>query len=137
MMRKTVLILGALAMSFTATALATGQQSKQPTGPQEQPGPFGFPGVKHLTEVLMLSGDQAAALHRIYNDYQKKVQKAQQEANKEAQANKNTGGKPPRADTKELRDEMVDEIKAILTEDQRKKFEDLVSDMGKKKKKAA
>ena len=136
MMRKTVLVLGALALSFTAAHLASGQQAKT-TGPQEQPGPFGFPGVKHLTEVLMLSGDQATAIHHIYNDYQKKEQKAQQEANKEAQANKNSGGKAPRADTRGLRDDMVNEIKAILTEDQRKKFEEMVSDMGKKKKKAA
>jgi Spy/CpxP family protein refolding chaperone len=136
-MRKTALILSALALSFTAATFATGQQTKQTTGPQEQPGPFGFPGVKHMTEVLMLSGEQAAALHRIYSDYQKKEQKAQQEANKEAQANKNSGGKAPRADTKGLRDDMVNEIKAILTEDQRKKFDELLSDMGKKKKKAA
>ncbi len=136
-MRKTVLVLGALALSFTAAHLASGQQAKQTTGPQEQPGPFGFPGVKHLTEVLMLTGEQAAAIHRIYNDYQKKEQKAQQEANKEAQANKNSGGKAPRADTRGLRDDMANEIKAILNEEQRKKFEDLLADMGKKKKKAA
>ena len=136
-MRKTALVLGALALSFTAAALASGQQAKQPTGPQEQPGPFGFPGVKHLTEVLMLTSDQAAAIHRIYNDYQKKEQKAQQEANKEAQANKNSGGKAPRADTRGLRDDMVNEIKAVLTEDQRKKFDEMIADMGKKKKKAA
>jgi len=137
MMRKTVLVLGALALSFTAAHLASGQQAKQTTGPQEQPGPFGFPGVKHLTEVLMLTGEQATAIHHIYSEYQKKEQKAQQEANKEAQANKNSGGKAPRADTKGLRDDMVNEIKAVLNEDQRKKFEEMISDMGKKKKKAA
>ena len=137
-MRKTLLIVSALALSFTVAALATGEQAKQqPTGPQEQPGPFGFPGVKHLTEELMLSGEQAAALHRIYNDYRKKENQAQQEANKEAQANKNAGGKAPRADTKGLRDDMINEIKAILTEDQRKKFDEILADMGKKKKKAA
>ena len=137
MMRKSALVLGALALSFMAAALATGEQSKPATGPQEQPGPFGFPGVKHLTEVLQLTGEQATAVHHIYSEYQKKEQKAQQEANKEAQANKNSGGKAPRADTRGLRDDMVNEIKAILTEDQRKKFDELLSDMGKKKKKAA
>lgn len=137
MMRKTALVLGALALSFTAAAFASGQQAKQTTGPQEQPGPFGFPGVKHLTEVLMLSGDQAAAIRRIYNDYQKKEQKAQQEANKEAQANKNSGGKAPRVDTRGMRDDMAKEIDSVLNEDQRKKFDEMVADMGKKKKKAA
>jgi hypothetical protein len=32
---------------------------------------------------------------------------------------------------------MVNEIKAVLNEEQRKKFDELVADMGKKKKKAA
>jgi Spy/CpxP family protein refolding chaperone len=136
-MRKAALIAGALAMSFLVTAIAAGQQAKQGTGPTEQPGPFGFPGVKHLTEVLTLTPDQATAIHHIYSEYQKKEQKAQQEAAKEAQANKNAGAKAPRADTKGLRDDMVNEIKAVLNEEQRKKFDELVADMGKKKKKAA
>jgi len=137
-MRKTLLIISALALSFTVAALATGEQAKQPpTGPQEQPGPLGFPGIKHLTELLMLTPDQATAIRHIYNDYQKKVQKAQQEANKEAQENKAAGGKAPPADTKGLRDDMAKEISALLTEEQRKKFDEMLADMGKKKKKAA
>src|SRR5207237_481636 len=106
-------------------------------GAQETPGPLGFPGIKHLTESLMLTPEQATAVHHIYSEYQKKEQKARQEAAKEAQANKNAGAKAPRADTKGLRDDMANEIKMVLTEDQRKKFEEMLADMGKKKKKAA
>lgn len=135
-MKRTILIAGALSMSLLA-AVAVAQQAKQTTGPQEQPGPFGFPGVKHLTEVLMLTPDQATAIHHIYSEAQKKEQKAQQEAAKEAQANKNAGSKPPRADTKSIRDDMVNEIKMVLNPEQNKKFDELVADMGKKKKKAA
>jgi len=136
-MQKTLLVLGALALSFTVTALATGEQAKQTTPNQETPGPLGFPGIKHLTESLMLTPEQAAAVHHIYSEYQKKEQKAQQEAQKEAQANKNTGGKAPRADVKGLRDDMAKEIDAVLNEEQRKKFDEMLADMGKKKKKAA
>jgi len=38
-------------------------------------------------------------------------------------------------DTKGLRDDMVNEIKAALNEEQRKSFDEMVSEMGKKKKK--
>jgi len=136
-MQKTLLVLGALALSFTVAALATGEQAKQSTPNKETTGPLGFPGIKHLTESLMLTPEQAAAVHHIYSEYQKKEQKAQQEAQKEAQANKNTGGKAPRADVKGLRDDMAKEIDAVLNEEQRKKFDEMLADMGKKKKKAA
>jgi len=136
-MRRTTLLAGIVLASFLAITFASGQQGKQPQGPQEQPGPFGFPGAKHLSETLKLTPEQAAALHRIFNDYQKKEHQAQQEAAKEAAKDKNAGSKPPRADTKSLRDDMVNEIKTILTEEQRKKLDEMVADMGKKKKKAA
>ena len=141
-MPKVMLVAGAVALSFLVAALAAAQQGKPPTGPQEQPGPFGFPGPKLLSVVLKLSAEQSAALHRIYNDYHKKEQKAQQEAAREAQKNKTTGDHqahpaPARADTKSLRDDMINEIKMILTEEQRKSFDELLADMGKKKKKAA
>jgi len=135
-MRRTTLLAGIVVASLLAVTFASGQQGKQPQGPQEQPGPFGFPGAKHLSETLKLTPEQAAALHRIYNDYQKKEHQAQQEAAKEAAKDKNSGSKPPRADTKQLRDDMVNEIKAILTEDQKKSFDEILSEMGKKKKKA-
>ncbi|HZE99916.1 MAG TPA: hypothetical protein VE981_23110, partial [Planctomycetota bacterium] len=133
--RRTALIVGALSLSFVVAAIAAGEQAKTPPPVQETPGPLGFPNAKHLAESLMLNADQTAAVHRIYADYQKKEQKAQQEAQKEAQANKNAGGKAPRADVKGLRDDMANEIKMILTEDQRKKFDEMLADMGKKKKK--
>jgi Spy/CpxP family protein refolding chaperone len=135
-MRRTTLLAGLLVSSFLAVTLVSGQQGKQPQGPQEQPGPLGFPGIKHLTESLKLTPDQAQAIHRIYNDYQKKEHQAQQEAAKEAAKDKTPGSKPPRADTKGLRDDMVNEIRALLSEEQRKSFDEMLSEMGKKKKKA-
>jgi Spy/CpxP family protein refolding chaperone len=134
-MPRTTLLAGIVLLSFLAVTLVSGQQGKQPQGPLEQPGPFGFPGVKHLSESLKLTPEQAAALHRIYNEYQKKEHQAQQEAAKEAQKDKTPGSKPPRADTKGLRDDMVNEIKTILSEEQRKTFDEMLSEMGKKKKK--
>jgi len=134
-MRRTAFVAGIVVASFLAVTVVSGQQAKQPQGSQEQPGPFGFPGIKHLTESLKLTPEQAQTVHRIYNDYQKKEHQAQQEAAKEAAKDKTPGSKPPRADTKGLRDDMVNEIKAVLTEDQRKSFDEMLSEMGKKKKK--
>jgi len=134
-MRNALLVVAALVSSALSVTLVSGQQAKQPQGSQEQPGPFGFPGVKHLTESLKLMPEQAQAVHRIYSEYQKKEHQAQQEAAKEAAKDKNAGSKPPRVDTKGLRDDMVNEIKAVLTEDQKKNFDEMVSEMGKKKKK--
>ena len=134
-MRNALLVVAALVSSALSVTLVSGQQAEQPQGAQEQPGPFGFPGVKHLTESLKLMPEQAQAVHRIYSEYQKKEHQAQQEAAKEAAKDKNAGSKPPRVDTKGLRDDMVNEIKAVLTEDQKKNFDEMVSEMGKKKKK--
>jgi Spy/CpxP family protein refolding chaperone len=136
-MRRIVLIAGALAFSFAVAALSMAEQAKQPQGPQEQPGPLGFPGIKHLTEALKLTPEQSAAVHHIYSEYQKKEHQAQQDAAKEAAKNKTPGAKAPRVDTKSLRGDMAAEISAVLTPDQRKTFDELVADMGKKKKKGA
>ena len=136
-MHKTSLIAGLILSTFLAATFVLAQQAKPQQGPQEQPGPFGFPGVKHLTEVLKLTTEQANGLHHIFSEYQKKEHQAQQEAAKEAAKDKNAGSKPPRADTKSLRDDMVNEIKTLLTEEQKKKLDEMLADMGKKKKKAA
>jgi len=129
--------IGIVVATLLAVTLVAAQQAKQSQGAQEQPGPFGFPGIKHLTEALKLTPEQVQAVHHIFNEYQKKEHQAQQEAAKEAAKDKNAGSKPPRVDTKALRDDMVNEIKAILTEQQKKSFDDMLSEMGKKKKKAA
>jgi len=135
-MRKAILLAGVVAASFLTITIASSQQAKQPQGPQEQPGPFGFPGVKHLTEVLKLTPEQANAVHHIFSEYHKKEHQEQQEAAKEDSKDKTAGSKPPRVDTKALRDDMVNEIKLVLTEEQRKKLDEMLSDMWKKKKKA-
>lgn len=135
-MKRTAFVLGAVLLSFATVTLARGEQAGKPPPPQEQPGPLGFPGAKHLSEVLMLSGEQTTGVHHIYSEYQKKEHQAQQEAAKEAAKDKNNNGKAPRVDTKSLRDDMANEIKAILTEEQKKKFDEMLADMGKKKKKA-
>jgi len=133
-MRNALLAVGLVA-SFALSMTLVAQQTRQPQGSQEQPGPLGFPGIKHLSESLKLTPEQAQTVHGIYNEYQKKEHQAQQEAAKEAAKDKNAGSKPPRADTKGLREDMANEIKTVLNEEQKKSFDELVSEMGKKKKK--
>ena len=132
MMRRTVVIAGAVLLASIGVAFAGGGIPKGATkGPQETPGPLGLPPLKKLTEILSLTHDQEQAVLRIYNEYHKKEHEAQQEASK-----KDASGKASAApDTKTLHGDLVTEIKAVLTEDQRKKFDELAADAGKKKKK--
>jgi Spy/CpxP family protein refolding chaperone len=103
----------------------------------EQPGPFGLPGIKKLTEVLTLNHDQEQAVLALYNTYRKEEHKlqqaAQQEKNNKNGTNTNAGA--PTKDANTLKSELVVEIKKVLTEDQKKKLDELVADSGKKKKK--
>ena len=131
MMRRTFLTAGVVVMSSVAVvAFAGGGLPRGATrGSQEPSGPLGFPALKKLAEILTLTHDQEQAVLRIYNEYQKKEHEAMQEASK-----KDGSGKPMAPDTKSLHADMVNEIKAVLTEDQRKKFDEALADSGKKKK---
>ena|SRR5437763_1822820 len=130
-MRTLLLTLGAIALaSLTAAAVAAGGIPKVTKGSQEPSGPLGLPPIKKLAESLNLTHDQEQAVLRIYNEFHKKEHEAQQEASK-----KDASGKPAAAaDTKSLHGDMVTEIKAVLTEEQRKKLDEILSASGKKKK---
>jgi len=132
MTSRTVVTAGAVLLASIGLAFAGGGIPRGATkGSQETPGPLGLPPLKKLAEALSLTHDQEQAVLRIYNEYHKKEHEAQQEASK-----KDASGKASAApDTKTLHGDLVNEIKAVLTEDQRKKFDELVADSGKKKKK--
>src|SRR5689334_1556058 len=127
-MRRTLLTLGALVFASLAV-FAAGGIPKVAKGPQETSGPLGFPALKKLTESLGLTHDQEQAVLRIYNEYHKKEHEALQEASKKDSSGKAAG----MTDTKALRGDMASEIKAILSEEQRKKLDGLLSESGKKK----
>ena len=132
MMRRAFLTAGAVVLSSVAVvAFAGGGLPRGATrGSQEQSGPLGFPPLKKLAEALSLTHDQEQAVLRIYNEYHKKEHEAMQESSK-----KDGSGKPMAPDTKSLHADLVTEIKAVLTEDERKKLDELLADAGKKKKK--
>ncbi len=131
MMRRTFITAGAIVLASAAAFAAGGGIPKVTKGSQEQSGPLGFPALKKLTESLSLTHDQEQAVLRIYNEFQKKEHEAMQEASKKDASGKASAS----ADTKSLRGDMINEIKAVLTEDQRKKLDELLSESGKKKKK--
>ncbi len=113
-------------------------QSKNTTQPnQEQPGPFGFPGHKTLCEKLMATPEQDAAILRIYNDYKKKEQKLQQAAAQAAQKkNNDNAAASTMPDAATLKGNMITEIRAVMaTDEQKKKFQEVIDDLGAKKKK--
>jgi hypothetical protein len=89
------------------------------TGQNQDQGPYKLPALKRLTEVLNLNHDQSQAILAIYNTFKHREHEEMQ--NKTAD---------PKG-----RDECIAAMKKVLTEDQIKKFENLLSDEGKKKKK--
>ena len=130
MIRRTLLTAGMVAFASIAAFAVSGGILKGKPNNQEQTGPLGFPSLKKLSEQLQLTHDEEQAVLRIYNEFQKKEHELQQENKKDA-----AGGKPAAVDTKSLRGDMVNEIKAVLTEEQRKKLDEILSETGKKKKK--
>jgi Spy/CpxP family protein refolding chaperone len=133
MMRKMVMTAGAIALAsvaLVAFAAGGGLPKGATKGPQETSGPLGFPPLKKFAESLGLTHDQEQSVLRIYNEFHKKEHEAMQEASKKDSSGKSSTP----VDTKAMRGDMVTEIKAVLTEDQRKKLDGLVADFGKKKK---
>jgi hypothetical protein len=135
MRRLTVSLAVTLAALVASAQAAHAQNTKNPTGPQEQPGPFGFPGHKTLCEKLKATPEQDTAILHIYNDYKKKEQKLNQALAQAAQK-KDNSAPPPMPDAATLKGNMIMEIRMILNDDQKKTFQEIVDDMGKKKKKA-
>jgi hypothetical protein len=135
-MRRLTLSLAVTLAALVATAQAAhAQNNKNQTGPTEQPGPFGFPGHKTLCERLKATPEQDAAILHIYNDYKKKEQKLNQALAQAAQK-KDNSAPPPMPDAGTLKGNMIMEIRMILNDDQKKTFQEIVDDLGKKKKKA-
>jgi len=130
MIRRTLLSAVVVGLASIAAFAQAGLPKGKLTN-QETTGPLGFPALKKLSEHLQLTHDQEQQVLRIYNEYQKKEHELQQENSKKDAA----GGKPSAADAKSLRSDMVNEIKAVLTEEQRKKLDEMLSESGKKKKK--
>jgi len=136
MRRLTMMTAVVLASLVTYAQAAHAQANKnQATGNQEQPGPLGFPGHKTFCEKIKATPEQDAAILRIFNDYKKKEQKLQQALAQAAQKKDNTAP-PPMPDAATLKGNMIMEIRMILTDEQKKTFQDMVDEMGKKKKKA-
>ena len=129
-MRRTILTVSAIALASITAYAAGGGILKGKQANQEQTGPLGFPALKKLAEELTLTHDQEQAVLRIYNEYQKKEHELQQEKSK-----KDAGAKAGTSDARSLKGDMVNEIKALLTPEQSKKLDEILSESGKKKKK--
>jgi hypothetical protein len=139
-MRRLTLTLVALATlaSYAQAGIpkVAGGNNNNNTQNGEQMGPFGFPGQKTMGEKLKLTQEQETALVVIYSKYRKLEHQIQQAAaNKKTDTNANNAGSGiPDAGT--CKGNMIMEIRMILvTEDQKKTFQGIVDDLGKKKKK--
>jgi Spy/CpxP family protein refolding chaperone len=125
MIRRTLLTAGALALAAVAAYAAGGIPR---AGKQNETGPLGFPVLKKLAEQLQLTHDQEQAILRVYNEFKKKEHELQQENSRKD----TSGNKPSKTDTASLRADMIKEIKALITAEQQKKLDEILSEKKKK-----
>jgi hypothetical protein len=123
--RRTALVAGALALLGMAGVVYAGIP-QVPKGNQNKnssdQGPYGLPGLKKVAEACSLTHDEEQSVLRVYNDFKHKEHEEMQEKDKAA------GGSS--------KQDCVNAVKQVLTPDEQKKFDSLLGESGKKKKKA-
>jgi hypothetical protein len=121
--RPTVLVAGMLLLLGASGAVYAGLP-KVPKGNQSTDGangPYGLPPLKKVAEACSLSHDEEQAVLRVYDDYKHKEHEEMQ-AKEKASASSGKG-------------DCVNAVKQVLTPDEQKKFDSLLGESGKKKKK--
>ena len=121
--RRTALLAGALLLLGAAGAVYA-DVPKVPKGNQGTDGangPYGLPPLKKVAEACSLSHDEEQAVLRVYDDYKHKE-------HEEMQAKEKASSSSGRGDC-------VNAVKQVLTPDEQKKFDSLLGESGKKKKK--
>ena len=86
----------------------------------EEKGPYGLPSLKHVTEACSLTHDQEQGELHVYNEYRHREREEMQQ--------KSAGAGSGLQDC-------INAVKQLLTPDQQKKFDELLSDSKGKKKK--
>lgn len=122
--RRAALVSGA-GLILGAAGIAHAGVPKVPKGNQSNNGtngPYGLPPIKKVAEACMLSHDEEQAVLRVYDDYKHKEHEEMQAKDKSA----SSGG----------RSDCIAAVKAVMTPDEQKRFDELLGESGKKKKKA-
>lgn len=123
--RRLALVVGVVVLFGAASAVYAGipkvPKNNQNSNGSDQ-GPYGLPGLKKVAEACSLTHDEEQAVLRVYNDYKHKEHEEMQEKDKAA------GGSS--------KSDCVNAVKSVMTPDEQKKFDSLLGESGKKKKKA-
>lgn len=96
-----------------------GNNNQQNNG---QNGPYGLPPLKKVAEACSLTHDEEQSVLRVYDEYKHKE-------HEEMQAKEKASSSSGRSDC-------INAVKAVMTPDEQKKFDELLGEGGKKKKKA-
>ncbi|HEV3026451.1 MAG TPA: hypothetical protein VG457_02705 [Planctomycetota bacterium] len=121
--RKLVLVRSAAVPAVLLLALAWASPlhaAGLPKGQTQDHGPYGLPSLKRLTEVCSLTHDQEQGELQVYNEYKHRE-------HEEMQQKSAAGGSG-------LQD-CIAAVKKLLTPDQQKKLDELLSESKGKKKK--
>jgi len=121
--RRTALVAG-VCLALGATGVVYAGIPKVPKGNQSSGGangPYGLPPLKKVAEACSLSHDEEQAVLRVYDDYKHKE-------HEEMQAKDKTSASSGKGDG-------VNAVKAALTPNEQKKFDEMLGESGKKKNK--
>ena len=122
--RRVAMVVSAFLLLGAASAVYAGIP-KVPKGNQQNNGtngPYGLPPLKKVAEACMLTHDEEQSVLRVYDEYKHKEHEEMQAKDK---ASASSG-----------RQDCINAVKAVMTPDEQKKFDELLGEGGKKKKKA-
>ena len=116
--RRLALVVGAFMVLGTANVVYAGLP-KTPKGNNGTNGPYGLPPLKKVAEACSLTHDEEQSVLRVYDEYKHKEHEEMQAKDK---ASSSTG-----------RQDCINAVKAVITPDEQKKFDELLGDKKKKK----
>jgi hypothetical protein len=122
--------IGMVVMSLVlAAGLAQAQDNKKKKTEETPVGPYGLPVLAAVKEKLKLTAEQEPKITEIYTD----AGKNEEETKKRAKDN-NTDRKDLEKYLGEGKSSTINKVRAVLTDDQKKSFDALVSAAAPKKK---
>ena len=127
-----VALLGSCAAAFALPALAQDAPPPPPAAAQQGPGAPMHNGrdnsahmLKHMTRELSLTPDQVSQIQAIQSDESSKIQALQ--------ADTADAGRGKHQQMKAIHDDQVSRIRAVLTDDQKPKFDAMLQQMKQRK----
>ncbi|MFO7865487.1 MAG: hypothetical protein R6V02_01560 [Candidatus Aminicenantes bacterium] len=107
-----IFIAGALSGVLLERNLLDTNKQKEP--PRRSPSPSHFPTLEEMAETLQLSGEQQEAIREVFSQSEARFKEWRKEIHKRFRS---------------LRSRLLEDIKQVLNEDQKKQFDQMIEQM--------